>query len=121
MNTIQPVQSWVNGKAAEATILNVYAIQDDLTTSATFWYGLFDISMQNIANGNLIMSGSDYIAYETNQYAWDWIASSLNLTITGEYVPPAPVVESTPIVAEPIVEPIVETIVETPTAEIIAE
>jgi hypothetical protein len=30
-----------------------------------------------------------------DSYAWDWIAATdqLNLTITGDYVPPVPVIE----------------------------
>jgi len=108
MKTIQPVQSWNNGQVVEATILNAYVIQDNLTTNATFWFGIFDDTMQQVSQGNLTMTGDDYTAYQTNQYAWDWVATTLGLTITGEYVPPVP-------------EPIIETIVETPTAEIIAE
>jgi hypothetical protein len=34
------------------------------------------------------MTGADYLAYQTNQYAWDWVANQLNLTITGDYIPP---------------------------------
>jgi hypothetical protein len=96
MKTIQPVQSWNNGKVVEATILNAYVIQDNLTTNASFWFGIFNDTMQQVSQGNLTMTGDDYTAYQTNQYAWDWVASSLKLTITGDYVPPAPVVESTP-------------------------
>ena len=126
MKTIQPVQSWNNGQTVEATILNAYVIQDNLISSATFWYGLFDDAMQQIAQGNLTMTGDDYIAYQTNQYAWDWVANSLGLTITGEYVPPTPPIPE-PIVETPIEEPIgtapvFETaIAETPTEEIITE
>jgi len=104
MKTIQPVQSWNNGQVVEATILNAYVIQDNLITSAVFWFGIFDDTMQQVSQGNLTMIGNDYTAYQTNQYAWDWVASTLGLTITGEYVPPTPVVEPTPIVAAPIVE-----------------
>lgn len=34
------------------------------------------------------MTGEDYAAWQTNQYAYDWIAEQLNLTIVGDYVPP---------------------------------
>ena len=88
MKTIQPVQSWTNGQVVEATILNAYAIQDNLTTSATFWYAILGNSLQQVSQGNLTMIGDDYTAYQTNQYAWDWIANQLNLTITGDYIPP---------------------------------
>jgi len=100
MKTIQPVQSWANGQVVEATILDAYAIQDNLTSSATFWYGIFDNAMEQVSQGNLIMSGSDYTAYQTNEFAWDWVASTLKLTITGDYVPP---VVETPIVSEEII------------------
>jgi hypothetical protein len=96
MKTIQPIQSWNNGQVVEATILNAYAIQDNLTTSATFWYAILDNSLQQVSQGNLTMTGDDYTAYETNLYAWDWVASSLKLTIIGEYV--------APVIAEPIIE-----------------
>ena len=39
------------------------------------------------------ISGKDYVNYETNLYAWDYIAKQLNLTITGDYIPPAPIVD----------------------------
>ena len=104
MKTIKPVQSWNNGQVVEATILNAYVISDNLTSDASFYYSLLTTELNKIAEGNLTMSGNDYIAYETNLYAWDWIANQLNLTITGEYVPPTPIVEPSPIVAEPIIE-----------------
>ena len=38
------------------------------------------------------MTGIDYTTYnsssDANAYAWDWIATTLNVTITGEYIPP---------------------------------
>ena len=100
MKTIQPVQSWANGQVVEATILDAYAIQDNLTSSATFWYGIFDNAMEQVSQGNLVMTGSDYTAYQTNEFAWEWVASTLKLTITGDYVPP---VVETPIVSEEII------------------
>lgn len=124
MKTISPVQSWNNGQTVEAIYLNAYAISDNLISSASFYYCIQDAAFEIVAQGNLTMTGDDYTAYQTNQYAWDWIASSLKLTITGEYVPPVPPVPE-PIIETPIEEPIVEapieTIVETPTEEIITE
>ena len=35
------------------------------------------------------MTGEDYTKWGANdQYAWEFIATSLNLTIIGDYVPP---------------------------------
>ena len=93
MKTISPVTSWANGSAVEAKVLNAYVISDNLATSASFYYALLEENEDTslgamVAQGNLSMTGADYTAYETNQQAWDWIASTLKLTITGDYVPP---------------------------------
>jgi hypothetical protein len=53
---------------------------------------LFSTVDGNIANqlsqGNLNMSGEAYAEWTIDEYAWDWVAEQLNLTITGDYVPP---------------------------------
>jgi hypothetical protein len=109
MKTIEPVSIWDNGTVQQATILNSYAVNVTLNTSATFWYGLFaenaDASQgAQLAVGNLTMSGEAYADWSVDSYAWDWIAGQLNLVITGDYVPPVPP-EPTP---EPTPEPIAE-------------
>jgi len=95
MKTIQPVSIWDNGQVKEAKILNAYAVNVTLGTSATFYYSL---SAENddqtigsqVAQGNLTMDGEAYVQWEVDAYAWDWVAQQLNLTITGEYIPPVP-------------------------------
>jgi hypothetical protein len=69
--------------------------------------------MQQLAQGNLTMSGDDYSAWEVDNYAWDWIAGQLNLVITGDYVAPQPI--------ETIEEIVVEEEVVAPTEEVIEE
>jgi hypothetical protein len=105
MKQIQPISIWDNGTNQSASILNAYCINDNLSTSATFYYSLLSDSMQQLAQGNLSMSGEVYDAWQTNDYAYDWVATQLNLTIVGDYVPP--VVE--PIVPEVTPEPIIPT------------
>ena len=95
MKTIEPVSIWDNGVVQEAKILNAYCINDNLSTSGTFYYQLFaetvDLSVgPQLAQGNLTMTGDAYQAWQTNDYAYDWVAEQLNLTITGDYVPPVP-------------------------------
>jgi hypothetical protein len=95
MKTIEAVQIWDNGKVQEAKILNAYAINVTLGTSATFYYSLLtenvDLSVgQQVAQGNLTMTGEAYAQWEVDSYAWDWVAEQLNLTITGDYVAPEP-------------------------------
>jgi len=95
MKQIESVSIWDNGQVKEAKTLNSYAINVTLELSATFYYALFannedgSISAQ-VAQGNLSMLGEDYQQWAQDNYAWDWVAEQLNLTIVGDYVPPAP-------------------------------
>ena len=103
MKTIEPVSTWINGQEVKATVLNTYASNVNLNTSATFAYLLFsqfedeNIDIQ-VAQGYLIMTGEAYAQWEVDSYAWDWVAEQLNLTITGDYVPPVP---PTPVPPQP--------------------
>ena len=95
MKTIEAVQIWDNGKVQEAKILNAYAVNVTLGTSATFYYSLLtenvDLSVgQQVAQGNLSMTGEAYQEWNQDEFAWDWVAEQLNLTITGDYVAPQP-------------------------------
>jgi hypothetical protein len=99
MKTISPITTWNNGKSVQATILNSYATNVNLGYSADFYYGLLDENLAIVTTGNLTMTGEDYQKWSQDSYAWDYIASSLNLTITGDYVPT--VIES--VVEAPIV------------------
>lgn len=100
MKTIESVQIWDNGTVQEAKILNAYAINVTLGTSAVFYYQLFAETVNlalgpQLAQGNLTMTGDAYAQWEVDSYAWDWVASQLNLTITGDYIPPVPTTTST--------------------------
>ena len=95
MKLIEPISIWDNGTLQEAKILNAYAVNVTLSTSATFYYQLFaetvDLAVgPQLAQGNLTMTGEAYQQWEIDSYAWDWIAQQLNLTITGDYAPPVP-------------------------------
>ena len=108
MKTIEAVSIWDNGTVQQATILNSYAVNVTLNTSATFYYSLYSTNEDltvglMLAQGNLTMTGEAYADWSQDSYAWDWIAEQLNLTITGEYIPPVPVVEETVAPEEPIV------------------
>jgi hypothetical protein len=112
MKTIETVSIWNNGQIDEAKVLNTYAINVTLNTSATFWYGLLAETADGnisttLAQGNLTMTGDAYTQWQTDNYAWDWVAAQLNLTIIGDYVPPIPPeptpdpIPPTPIITEP--------------------
>lgn len=98
MKTINAISIWDNGQSKEATILNAYAVNVTLGQSATFWYGLFSANENGsqgaqLAAGNVSMTGDDYAAWQEDTAAWDFIATTLGLTITGDYVAPVAVVE----------------------------
>ena len=97
MKEIQPIQMWQNGQFVEAIYLNTWASNVTLGTSAVFTYNLLDAAQQRLQDGSLNMTGEEYAKWGANdQYAWEFVATSLNLTIIGDYVPPVPeVVEPT--------------------------
>lgn len=104
MKTIQPVNVWFNGQEVEATVLNASVSSDNLQNNASFQYQLMQVVtmpgssysyLQPVVQNSLTMTGEAYEAWDTNDYAYDWIAEQLNLTITGPYVPPTPPVPST--------------------------
>lgn len=90
MKTIQAVQIWDNGQSIEAKVLNAYATRVTLGVEANFYYALFSEATggnvgQLLAQGNLSMDTEAYLAWGNNDdYAWDWVAEKLNLTITGD-------------------------------------
>jgi hypothetical protein len=86
MKTIQPVVFPLN--LGTATILNAYCINDNLSTSATFYYALLSDIQSQLQQGNLTMTGEDYDNWATNEYAYEWVAQQIDVTIIGDYVPP---------------------------------
>jgi hypothetical protein len=88
MKTISSVVFPLN--LGTATILNAYCINDNLSDSATFYYALLSDSLSQLSQGNLTMEGQDYADWVTNEYAYNWVAEQIDVTITGDYVPPVP-------------------------------
>ena len=81
MKTIQPVTVWIDGQNKQATILNAFAVNVTLNTSAKFVYQLIVEGEGVVATGNLTMEGEDYQGWDQDIFAWDWIANQLNLII----------------------------------------
>lgn len=110
MKTIQDVQIWDNGQVKVAKVLNAYAVNVSLNQNATFYYELLPLDDQGnvgsrIAYGNVFMPTEEYLQWSQDEFAWDFVASALNLVITGDYVAPQPVEEIKPIIeAAPISE-----------------
>jgi len=92
MKSIEPLSIWKNGESQEANLLNAYIINDNLATACTFYYQLCSsgegtealplVIGQTLAEGNITMSGDDYINWDdSNDSAYSYIAEKLNLTI----------------------------------------
>jgi hypothetical protein len=85
MKQIQPVTIWYNGIMVMATLFNMNSINDNLTSSATFYWQLLTTEKIQVAEGNLTITGFDYEAYSTspdsNSYAYQWGATQLNLIL----------------------------------------
>lgn len=88
---------WYNGVETPATVLSASVQNDNLQNSATFQYQLMtEATMPGseysyaipVVTNSLTITGQDYLDWDTNDYAYNWIAIQLNLTITGEYIPP---------------------------------
>ena len=92
MKQIEAVTIWKNGESQEANLLNAIIINDNLATSCSFYYQLCSsaegteampvVIGQTLAEGNVTMSGDDYLAWDgSNDYAFSYIATKLNLTL----------------------------------------
>lgn len=103
MKTIEAVVFPLN--LGTATILNAYCINDNLSNSATFYYALLSDNQSKLQQGNLTMTGEDYVGWVTNDYAYNWVANQIDVTITGDFIPPAPPEP------EPTPEPIIEEVI----------
>ncbi len=87
MKQIQPISIWDAGQNKQADILNAFGTDVKLGVSAEFYYTISNENEQ-LAQGKLKLEGDDYQLWDADTFAWDWIASQLNLTIKGDYVPP---------------------------------
>jgi len=84
MKQIQPVVFPLN--LGTAVILSAYCINDNLSTSATFYYALLSDTQVQLSQGNLTMTSQDYADWTTNDYAYNWVAEQIDVTIIGDYV-----------------------------------
>ena len=90
MKTIEPINVWKDGENKQAIIFKMYISYDDLQSTATFQYDLCDSEVNSLINGSFSINGDDYINWGTNgnsnEDAYVFGASVLNLVITGNFV-----------------------------------
>jgi hypothetical protein len=93
---IQPVSIWTPSGVKSAVQLYAIIINDNLSSSATFYYELkaADVTTQDsegndvvtpgatLQNGNCSMGGADYTAWDdSNDGAYGFVADSINVTL----------------------------------------
>lgn len=94
---IQPISSWINGQEKLGTEFNLYIVNDNLSTSATFYYSIsteevshletktvidpitgeevtteilvIDAYSEKLVDGNLTMDGADYQTWDADPSA----------------------------------------------------
>jgi hypothetical protein len=87
MKNISPIQIWKNGQNKTASILDAIIINDNLSTSCTFYWMLKEADQEEqagqvLADGNATMTGEDYDNWDgSNDYAFEYIAEQINVTI----------------------------------------
>lgn len=80
MKKIKPISIWSSGQVKLATKMHLSG-NDNLISSIVFYYSLHSDIGERLADGNLTMSGDDYKSWQENQYAWEWVATKLGITI----------------------------------------
>jgi hypothetical protein len=91
MKNITPINIWKSGEVKTASVLDATIINDNLSTSCTFYWMLKEadsvvdeqtIAGQTLADGNTTMTGEDYDNWDgSNDYAFNYIAKQINVTI----------------------------------------
>lgn len=99
MKAIQPVTLWVNGQQLTANQFDLRIVNDDLASSATFYFELINqvttpgenpdsepqITNTVLANGNSSLQGAEYDSWndsaDINDDAYTLIAAKLNITL----------------------------------------
>lgn len=75
---------WVNGKNEVAKYMALVCNNDNLLNQAVFYWAFYNEidgkPGNKITDSNITMTGADYDAWNTNDYAWNWAAVQLGVT-----------------------------------------
>lgn len=93
MAQIQPVTLWIQGATKTANVFDLSIVSDDLATRASLYYRLGSETVPTegdpqtvwLQDGNLTITGEDYLQWDAdpsaNGWIYNWAALQLNLTI----------------------------------------
>jgi hypothetical protein len=80
---IEEFDIWKDGSVKTATDLSLRIVNDDLASSATFYYSIMGESM--LADGNLSIDGDSYQEWTgSSAEAYEYAAQKLGLTLISE-------------------------------------
>lgn len=92
---IETIEIWKDGQVKSASAFTLKSIDDDLASSATFYYQLMTSDVvgddgisqlgEVLSTGNLTISGQEYQDWgsdsDVNLWIYNWAADQLGLTI----------------------------------------
>lgn len=85
MKAIKPLDIWSNGNTLTAVCIKLYISYDDLETMAALHYALCDADDQTIYEGQVLITGTDYLNWgassDSNSEAYTIAAATLNLEL----------------------------------------
>ena len=81
MTTLQPFDFWKNGQTVTAVNIDVIINHDNLENEATFYYALKDTFNNVVGEGNIKIDGEAYQGWQSNEDAYIYVCSKLNLKI----------------------------------------
>jgi hypothetical protein len=97
MKEIQPFSIWINGKTVIANYLALLCNSDNLTNQAVFYWAFYDKlddkAGNKLVDGNITMVPPDYDLWETNDFAWNWAANQLGVSIIPQTIGEIPVLK----------------------------
>ena len=97
MKIIEPFKVWKDGSEKNAIYFLLEGNNDNLENESNFAYTLYDLNFLPLQSGRLLMTGTTYDDWTTNEYAYNWAAQISNIIIVGDYTPPVPEPTSTPL------------------------
>ena len=87
MKIIEQFKTWKNGTEKNAIYFLLGGNNDNLENQCDFGYTFFDANFLSLQSDRLKMTGTTYDNWTTNEYAYNWAAQILNVTIIGDYIP----------------------------------
>jgi hypothetical protein len=95
MIKIKQFKIWINGKLTPVDYLYLQCNSDNIKDSASFYYALYNEIDEKVGNkiveGNLVMTGTDYENFNSNEFAINWVVNQLGVVLIPQTIGEIPV------------------------------